>query len=166
MATRAVLAPSERTKIIFGSGSAPDPAGELTSLLQLCVVKQIFYISASEYLKYTRKHAILTFNNHKFSGEGHRPLQAGRGHPSPHPAPLAPRSSDHTGTFSFPLRALGIAGIMNLIYEMRQGSRNVECTIFNITNPKFSGKENHDYRQPTIFVPQPESEFHLYPENY
>jgi len=28
MATRAVLAPSERNKIVFSQGSAPDPAGE------------------------------------------------------------------------------------------------------------------------------------------
>jgi len=27
MATRAVLAPLERTKIVFGRGSAPDPTG-------------------------------------------------------------------------------------------------------------------------------------------
>ena len=48
----------------------PTPLGKLTSLLQLYVVKQIFKISASEYLKYTRKYAIFTLNNQKFSGEG------------------------------------------------------------------------------------------------
>jgi len=80
MATRAVLAPSERIKIVFGRGSAPNPLEELTSLLQLYVVKQIFKISASEYLKYTRKYAILTLNNQKISGEGHSLL------PDPTPA--------------------------------------------------------------------------------
>jgi len=63
MATRAVLAPSEGSKIVFGRAQPPTPLGELTSLLQLYVVKQIFKISASEYLKYTRKYAILTLNN-------------------------------------------------------------------------------------------------------
>jgi len=91
MATRAVLAPSERTKIVFGRGYAPDPAGELTLLLQLYVVMQIFKISASEYLKYTRKYAILTLNNQKFSAEGVLRPNSRRGgeHPLPAPHPLS-----------------------------------------------------------------------------
>jgi len=35
MATRAVLAPSECTKIVFGRGSARTPLGELTTLPRL-----------------------------------------------------------------------------------------------------------------------------------
>jgi len=42
---------------------------------------------ASEYLKYTRKYAILTLNNQKFSGE--LPTPGGEGDtPSPHSTPL------------------------------------------------------------------------------
>ena len=91
MATRAVLAPSERTKIVFGRGYAPDPAGELTLLLQLYVVMQIFKISASEYLKYTRKYAILTLNNQKFSAEGVLKPNSRRGGEHPLPAPHPPQ---------------------------------------------------------------------------
>jgi len=64
----------------FRSGLRPGPRWANSRhflLLQLFVVKQIFKITASEYLKYTRKYAILTLNNQKFSGEG-----------APHPTSL------------------------------------------------------------------------------
>jgi len=82
MATRADIGTSVRTKIVFGRGAAPDPAGGAHDALPNPLIGWGGNTSSLYPLPYTLPTSALS----------------------------APRSSDHNGTFFFPLRALASLG--------------------------------------------------------